>query len=462
MEVDQFSTPTGVLKALKEKGHTEGFLIDKHGMRGYDREGTVVDACGTHANPPHRQVSQRGNDERRITLRMPTQVFSPVIRRLFLLFAASTGLWPQARCFAGAAPPKHELEVAFPHLHFTRPLALVDPSDGSNRLFVVEQRGRIYVFENRSDVREAEIFLDISDRVNSKGNEEGLLGLAFHPRFRENRLFFLNYTAYPPRRSIIAKFVARKDDPDKGDPASEVQLLTYAQPYENHNGGQLAFGPDSMLYIGVGDGGSGGDPHGNGQNLRTLLGKILRLDVDHPDTGKQYGIPADNPFIVTGGSGRRGEIWAYGLRNPWRFSFDPANGWLWAGDVGQDQVEEIDIIQKGKNYGWNIMEGSSCFKPQKGCDTTGLTMPVVDYHHDVGVCVIGGYVYRGTRLSDLAGAYIYADYGSGRIWALRYDGVNPPVNEELMHSGMPVTSFGVDRNNELYLCVFDGQIYRIK
>jgi len=393
---------------------------------------------------------------------MPTQDFFTVIRRLFLLFAASTGLWPQARCFAGAAPPKHELEVAFPHLHFTRPLALVDPSDGSNRLFVVEQRGRIYVFENRSDVREAEIFLDISDRVNSKGNEEGLLGLAFHPRFRENRLFFLNYTAYPPRRSIIAKFVARKDDPDKGDPASEVQLLTYAQPYENHNGGQLAFGPDSMLYIGVGDGGSGGDPHGNGQNLRTLLGKILRLDVDHPDTGKQYGIPADNPFIVTGGSGRRGEIWAYGLRNPWRFSFDPANGRLWAGDVGQDQVEEIDIIQKGKNYGWNIMEGSSCFKPQKGCDTTGLTMPVVDYHHDVGVCVIGGYVYRGTRLSDLAGAYIYADYGSGRIWALRYDGVNPPVNEELMHSGMPVTSFGVDRNNELYLCVFDGQIYRIK
>lgn len=393
---------------------------------------------------------------------MPTQAFSPVIRRLFLLFAASTGLWPQASCLAGAAPTQHELEVAFPHLHFTRPLALVDPSDGSNRLFVVEQRGRIFVFENRSDVREAKIFLDISDRVNSKGNEEGLLGLVFHPRFRENRLFFLNYTAYPPRRSIIARFTADKDDPDKGDPASEVQLLTYAQPYENHNGGQLAFGPDGMLYIGVGDGGSGGDPHGNGQNLRTLLGKILRLDVDHPDTGRQYGIPADNPFTGGGGSLSRGEIWAYGLRNPWRFSFDPANGRLWAGDVGQDQVEEIDIIQKGKNYGWNIMEGSSCFKPREGCDTTGLTMPVFDYHHDVGVCVIGGFVYRGTRLPDLAGAYIYADYGSGRVWALRYDGVNPPVNEELMHSGMPIVSFGVDRNNELYLCVFDGQIYRIK
>jgi glucose/arabinose dehydrogenase len=358
--------------------------------------------------------------------------------------------------------PQHELEVAFPNLHFTRPLALVDPRDGAGRLYVVEQRGRIYAFENRPDVKEARLFLDISGRVNSKGNEEGLLGLAFHPRFRENHLFYVNYTAYPPRRSIIARFTALTSGPVRGDPSSEVQLLTYAQPYENHNGGQLAFGPDSMLYIGVGDGGSAGDPHRNGQNLSALLGKILRIDVDHPDPGMQYGIPKDNPF--TGGL-RRGEIWAYGLRNPWRFSFDRATGRLWAGDVGQDQIEEIDTIARGRNYGWNIMEGSACFKPAQGCDTAGLTRPVAEYHHDVGVCVIGGFVYRGTRLPDLSGAYIYADYGSGRIWALRLGG--PGVsgnasNVELMHSGMPITSFGEDAANELYLCVFDGQIYRIR
>ncbi len=357
-------------------------------------------------------------------------------------------------------PDSYILQQAFPHLTFTRPLALVDPQDGTNRLFVVEQAGRILVFDNKPDVRSANVFLDIRDRVNSRGNEEGLLGLAFHPQFNENGFIFVNFTALQPRRTVIARFHLDEKDPDAADPGSELKILEFLQPYENHNGGEVLFGPDGYLYIGTGDGGSGGDPHNNGQSLTTLLGKILRIDVDHPAPGQAYGIPRDNPFV---GTSNRAEIWAYGLRNPWRFSFDPATGQLWAGDVGQDMIEEVDIIEKGKNYGWRIMEGNACYKPSTGCDTTGLVRPVWDYSHDTaGVCITGGYVYRGRKLPELVGAYIYADYGSGRVWALRYDGVHPPINRELLHSGFPIASFGVDAQRELYLCVFDGKIYRLQ
>lgn len=351
------------------------------------------------------------------------------------------------------------LEAAFPSLTFVRPLDLQHPADGTNRLFVVEQAGRIYVFPNDPGVSSAKQFLDIRARVNDAGNEEGLLGLAFHPEYKSNGYFYVNYTADNPRRTVIARFRVRPDDPDAADTSSGVVLLEFDQPYSNHNGGQLAFGPDRRLYIATGDGGSAGDPYGNGQNLNTLLGKILRIDVDAPSGGRNYSIPADNPFAQTT---HRGEIWAYGLRNPWRFCFDPPTGRLWAADVGQDAIEEIDIIEKGRNYGWNIMEGNSCFNPSVNCDTAGLVPPVWQYTHALGVSVTGGYVYHGARRPDLEGSYIYADYGSGRIWSLRYDGPGRVRNAELIHSRLPIASFGLDAASELYVCAFDGKIYRFK
>jgi glucose/arabinose dehydrogenase len=352
-----------------------------------------------------------------------------------------------------------DLEVAFPSLTFVRPLDLQTPPDGTNRLFVVEQAGKIFVFPNDPAVHSAKLFLDIRARVNSAGNEEGLLGLAFHPDFKSNGYFFVNYTADNPRRTVIARFRVRPESADAADPSSGTVFLEFDQPFSNHNGGQLAFGPDRRLYIATGDGGSAGDPYGNGQSLHTLLGKILRIDVDTPSSGRTYSIPPDNPFAQTGG---RGEIWAYGLRNPWRFCFDPPTGRLWAADVGQDAIEEIDIIEKGKNYGWNIMEGESCFNPAVGCDTTGLVRPVWQYTHALGVSVTGGYVYHGARRPDLEGSYIYADYGSGRIWSLRFDGPGRMKNVELIHSHLPIASFGIDAGSELYVCVFDGKIYRFK
>jgi glucose/arabinose dehydrogenase len=352
-----------------------------------------------------------------------------------------------------------ELEQAFPHLSFIRPLDLEQAGDGSDRLFVVEQAGRISVFPNDPTVTGAKIFLDIHDHVDDSGNEMGLLGLAFDPEYASTGHFYVDYTAGNPRRTVISEFSVAVSNPDSADPTSETILLEFDQPYENHNGGRVMFGPDGNLYIGTGDGGSGGDPNGNAQNLNTLLGKILRIDVKHPSGGLHYGIPADNPFVNTG---HRGEIWAYGLRNPWRFSYDAVSGRMWAGDVGQDAIEEIDIIEKGKNYGWNIMEGNSCFKPSLGCDTSGLIPPVWQYTHAFGVSVTGGFVYRGSRHPELTGSYIYADYGSGRIWSLRADNGAPPANTELTDSSLPIASFGEDERHELYICSFDGKIYRFR
>ncbi|MDZ7343212.1 MAG: PQQ-dependent sugar dehydrogenase [candidate division KSB1 bacterium] len=356
-----------------------------------------------------------------------------------------------------------ELEVAFPNLSFSRPVDLQHVGDGSNRLFVVEQAGIIRVFENSASAAAAPVFLDIRDRVNDSGNEEGLLGLAFHPNYQTNGRFYVNYTAANPRRTVIARYFVSVN-PNQADRNSEQILLEISQPFSNHNGGQLAFGPDGFLYIATGDGGSGGDPQGNGQSLRTLLGKILRIDVDNPSGGRNYGIPSDNPF-ANNTAGFREEIYAYGLRNPWRFSFDPATGRLWAGDVGQDRREEVDLIEKGQNYGWNIMEGSLCFQPSSNCNMTGLVKPIWEYDHSlVGgrASITGGYVYRGKNNPELVGAYLYADFESGHIWALRYDGVNPSTNTELQNTNLFISSFGIDQHHELYICAFDGRIYRFK
>jgi len=352
------------------------------------------------------------------------------------------------------------LEVAFPHLTFDRPVDLQAPDDGTNRVFVVEQPGLIRAFENRFDVTEAPAFIDIRDRVSNVGNEEGLLGLAFHPDFRENGFFFVDYTAANPRRTVVARY--RMDDAGQADPGSEVVILEVAQPYSNHNGGQIAFGPDGYLYIALGDGGSGGDPQGNGQNTSTLLGALLRIDIDQTGGQMAYRIPPDNPFA--GGNcprpGCREEIYAYGLRNPWRFSFDDTSGRLWLADVGQNAWEEIDVVESGKNYGWNRMEGMHCFAPRTGCETSDLTMPVWEYDHTVGNSITGGYVYRGTSAPQLSGQYVYGDFVSGRIFALSLI-EGKAVNVELLDTDLNIASFGSGPDGELLIAAFDGRIYRL-
>ncbi len=344
-----------------------------------------------------------------------------------------------------------DIEVAFANLRFTRPVDLQHADDGSDRLFVVEQAGVIQVFANDPSVASASVFLDIEDRVRDSGNEEGLLGLAFHPDFANNGFFYVDYTASNPSRTVIARYQVDPNDPNRADRNSEVIVLETGQPAGNHNGGQIAFGPDDFLYIALGDGGGSGDTFGNGQNRSTLLGTILRIDVDNSSNDRNYGIPADNPF-VGGTQGFREEIYAYGLRNPWRFSFDPVTDLLWTGDVGQNSFEEIDIVENGGNYGWNTMEGFHCFSPTSGCDESGLALPVQEYPHNrAAKSVTGGYVYRGPGVPELIGQYIYGDFVDGRIWALEYDGQQVVQNTELLNTSLGIASFGVDENNELYI-----------
>ncbi|TXT55418.1 MAG: putative glucose sorbosone dehydrogenase [Candidatus Thorarchaeota archaeon] len=351
-----------------------------------------------------------------------------------------------------------QLNNAFPNLSFTQPLGLVSPDDGTNRIFVVTKPGEIYVFDNDPNIQSATLFLDIKGKVNDVGGEEGLLGLAFHPNFSENGYFFVDYTADSPRRTVIERYTVSEDDSNQADATSGYVILEVDQPYANHNGGQIGFGPDGYLYIALGDGGSGGDPEGHGQDRTTLLGAILRIDIDNTDAGLEYGIPDTNPF-VDNTEGYREEIYAYGLRNPWRFSWDSETDAMWAADVGQGEVEEIDIIESGNNYGWNIMEGDQCYEPDTGCDTTGLSMPIWTYNHDVGSSITGGYVYRGSTYDNLVGKYIYGDFGSGKIWALDYDESSETNNEELFDTTYQISSFGVDSTNELYVVDFSGEIY---
>ncbi len=367
-------------------------------------------------------------------------------------------------------------ERAFPNLEFNRPIVVTHAGDGSNRVFVAEQEGIIKVFKNDQEVEEATTFLDIDERCvyADNRNEEGLLGFAFHPKFKENGEFFLYYTSSEADLlSKISRFRVSKDNPNVADPESEEVILRVPQPYWNHNGGTLAFGGDGFLYIALGDGGSGSDPHGNGQNLTTLLGSILRIDVDHKAGENNYAIPEDNPFVgktvPAGPKGKmlpaREEIYAYGLRNVWRMAFDRKTGLLWAADVGQGLWEEINIIRPGGNYGWNIREAKHWFRPD-GNDAVrpDLIDPILEYHHDIGKSITGGSVYRGTRVPELSGKYVYADYVSGLLWALDYDQAAGKVvaNYSLTGDKLPVMSFGEDETGDLYFTTPFGSLYRFR
>ncbi len=334
-----------------------------------------------------------------------------------------------------------------------RPMCLTHANDGSNRVFVGTQGGVIHVFDNHRDEQETQIFLDIKDQVFDwqKENEEGLLGLAFDPHYKDTGAFYVYYSSEPePRTSIISRFLVSKDNPNQADPESEEIILKLPQPFSNHNGGAIAFGPDGYLYIALGDGGSRNDPIGNGQDLTSLMGSILRVDVHRKDGSQAYGIPSDNPFLKTPGA--KPEIFAYGFRNIWRMSFDRKTGALWAGDVGQDLWEEINLVRKGGNYGWNIREGSYLFGNGTLQNQERPQEPVWEYDHQIGKCITGGFVYRGTRVPELQGAYLYADFITGRIWALYYDEIKQQVirNMRIPTGETPVLAFGEDEAGEVY------------
>ncbi len=336
---------------------------------------------------------------------------------------------------------------------FTRPVYLTHAGDGSNRLFIVEQAGVIKIIRNGQTL--ATPFLDIRDRIES-GGEKGLLSVAFHPKYEENGRFFVNYTARKEGilKTVIAEYRVSSSNPDLADRTERI-ILEIEQPFGNHNGGLNKFGPDGFLYIGLGDGGAAGDPFNFAQNLASLLGKFLRIDIEK----EPYAIPQDNPFV--GRADAQGEIWAYGLRNPWRFSFDRCTGRLFAGDVGQNRLEEIDLIEKGKNYGWRTMEGSQCYDPPTLCNTQGLELPIAEYDHSLGCSVTGGYVYRGTQFPNLIGHYLFGDYCSGRIWSLGQESTGRWTMRQLIDSPFSISSFGEDERGELYVVHYGGAIYRV-
>ena len=365
-------------------------------------------------------------------------------------------------------PPTAQFDLVTVAANFTTPLDVQQPNDNTGRLFVVEQGGRIQIIQS-SGARLANPFLDVTGRSGfTSGGETGLLGLAFHPMYAQNRRFFVNYTRNNggQLQSVIAEFTTSATDPNFADPATERILFTVDQPFSNHNGGGLAFGKEGFLYIALGDGGSGGDPNCNGQNINVLLGKILRIDVDStPAAGLQYALPPDNPFINKTGSD---EIWLYGLRNPFRFSFDTANGNLWIGDVGQDAFEEVDMLtpqQGGANMGWNIREGKHPFANTAMCSQTGgtLTDPIFDYDHSQGdETVIGGHVYHGTKMPGLAGAYVFGDFISGRVWSLTGSGQSWTRTFLLNTAANDLAAMGEDRAGELYLARYSsGTVVRL-
>jgi quinoprotein glucose dehydrogenase len=407
-----------------------------------------------------------------------------------------TSLFALAVASVAQPLPSISLKPVFEKLRDERPVWMSEAPDGSGRFFIVYQKGKIVIVKRGSDGGDAKVFFDIEDRHPDFDNEDGLLSIAFHPGFTTNGLFYVYYNqknredqhSQPqnyPFRSVISEFKISAEDADKADMISERIVLQVQQPFSNHKGGELLFGPDGYLYLGLGDGGAGDDPFGNGQNTATLLAKMLRIDVNTRATwggGRRqhelgYGFPIDNPFIhesAMDGFGAHKEIFAYGLRNPWRYSFDRATGDLWVGDVGQDLWEEIDLVTKGGNYGWSVREGAHHFKP--GPDGARYIDPVMEYphkpellseslfpDHTIGLCVIGGYVYRGKQYPGLDGIYIYGDYNLGTIWGFRYDrdARKVTLQGKLLQQPDNIDSFAEDNDGELYALMQDGKILQI-
>jgi glucose/arabinose dehydrogenase len=393
------------------------------------------------------------------------------------LALAAPGLMPAARPAAAPIPDVRSAAAVSPETAdfspgsisitlslvksgFSSPVLVTGAGDGSGRLFVVEQTGRIKIIKNGTVLTTP--FLDVHDSI-STGGERGLLGLAFHPNFETNRKLYINRTL-PNGNTAITEFRVGSN-PDRVRMSSSRRILTISQPYDNHNGGGMAFGPDGYLYIGMGDGGSGGDPGNRAQSLKSLLGKMLRIDINATSGSHEYRIPSSNPYV--GRSGRN-EIWSRGLRNPWRWSFDRSTGSLWIGDVGQDRYEEIDTAVKtshrpgyGRNYGWRVMEGRHCYNPPSGCNKDGKIKPLVEYSHSYGCAVTGGYVYRGAAYSMLRGGYFFGDYCSGIIWAISANADYPASRTRLLDTDLSISSFGQDDKGELYVVDHGGQIFKI-
>ena len=358
-----------------------------------------------------------------------------------------------ARPASGLSFDASKIRLAFTRVarNLTKPIFITHSGDNNGRLFIVEQGGRIKIL--RQGVVLSTPFLNLSAKV-SKGSEQGLLGLAFHPQYATNRKFYVNYTNLAGD-TVVAEYT-RSTNHSVANTTGRT-LLTIDQPYSNHNGGMLAFGPDGYLYIGMGDGGSSGDPGNRAQDINTLLGKILRINVNAKDAGKQYASPTGNPY--DGATAGRDEIWARGVRNPWRFSFDSRTGDLWIGDVGQNRYEEVNRslatsgvnAGRGLNYGWRVMEGNACSNPSSGCSTSGKTRPIAVYSHSLGCSVTGGYVYRGLTYRGLVGGYLFGDFCSGRIWALKAHGPASQTPVLMADTSMSISSFGQGQDGRLFI-----------
>jgi glucose/arabinose dehydrogenase len=379
------------------------------------------------------------------------------------LSAAAAAVPLAGPAIVSPAPSDAHIRLSLRASGLHRPVLLTDAPDGTSRLFIVEQGGRIMIL-NKGRVRSTP-FLSLAGKV-SKGDEQGLLGLAFHPKFATNRKLYVNYTNLSGD-TVIRQYKVSTSNRNVVDMSSGRTILTINQPYANHNGGMLAFGPDGYLYIGMGDGGSAGDPGNRAQSTSSLLGKMLRIGVNSRDSGLQYHIPAGNPYVGISG---RDEIWQRGLRNPWRWSFDRSTGDLWIGDVGQGSWEEVDRAPasgsgpgKGVNWGWNVLEGTHCYPPSvSSCSTSGKTPPLLEYDHNNGRCAItGGYVYRGSEIPVLRGGYVFGDYCSGEIWVVAANAGAPATRTRLLDTGLLISSFGQTNKGELYVVDLGGRLYRV-
>jgi glucose/arabinose dehydrogenase len=397
---------------------------------------------------------------------MPTMDRPPAFPRRLVTVTMAAAVLISSFVLTGqalAAPTDAHIKLRLIASHLSRPVYATSANDGTGRIFIVEKTGKIKILQN--GVVRSTPFLNISSEV-SKGSEQGLLGLAFHPGFKTNHKLYVNFTNLAGN-TIIREYRVSSSNPNVVATSTKRKILGIAQPFANHNGGMLAFGPDGYLYIGMGDGGDAGDPGNRAQSTSELLGKMLRIDINHTMPNAAYRTPASNPYVGVAG---RDEIWQIGLRNPWRFSFDRVTGDLWIGDVGQGRYEEVDHAVptsagagRGVNWGWRVLEGTHCYAPMSGCSTAGKTMPLLDYDHGNGRCAVtGGYVYRGSAIPLLRGGYVFGDYCSGEIWVVSSSASAPASKVRLLDTNLLISSFGQIGGGELVVTDLNGRLYRLE